>query len=168
MIMIKSAFERLLDIDPDANKFSKALDNLLSPFRSTESERAPPSGEWLKKWPASQNILDAWARDFCAVRGAAAHGNHRAKIQSVWPRAAHLAFTSILFPLALKIQAMNSGMHSLTDEDFARISALEQYLAHNPSDALALDVAPAKHPWLAVDEKIALTSITRTLWPNLE
>ena len=168
MIMVKSAFERLLGIGQRVDDFSKALEHLLSPFLAIDTPRVPLRSKWLERRPEAQSLLDEWARDFCKIRGASAHGNNRAKMPNAWSQAAHLAFASILFPLVFKILAQNSGKYSLIDEDLTRISVLERYLAHDPFGAVESNIASEKHPWQVIDNEIALAIIARRLWSNLE
>ena len=99
--MVKSAFEFLLGVGQDARDFVRALHSsfgalLLDPLDG------PLTRQWQERWPKATNILGAWAQEFCALRGRAAHGDQRGAASFVWTEKAHLAFASILFPLVTR------------------------------------------------------------------
>ena len=102
LVMMKSAFEQLLDIDEKARSFADALDQILPPVQTSSS---PPPGplrqRWLSRFDRFTRPIHSWAKEFCIRRGAAAHGNDGGS-HHVWSDHAHLAFASFLFPLLLK------------------------------------------------------------------
>jgi hypothetical protein len=57
---------------------------------------------WRKRWNKAKRPIEAWARDFCGVRGTAAHGIPKGAAAFVWPPRTHLAFASILSSTALE------------------------------------------------------------------
>jgi hypothetical protein len=166
MIMIKSAFERLLDIDHYANNFRAALNTALS----TVPRRSPAHGElvahWNSRWPKAPDLLMAWSSEFCAQRGIAAHGT-KGGAQFVWSERAHLAFASMLFPLVFKVLAQQEGELALSDADCARMAALNKFIAHDPFKPTASVVERGNHPWHKIENEIALTGLASRMYPTL-
>ncbi len=158
MVMMKSAFELLLDIGPDRRAFRTALDAALDPCGIVET--CPPgslSDGWRAKYRHASRWLHAWAQEFCARRGAAAHGS-RGGDHFVWSETAHLAFASVLFPLLLKQLAANSGRYRLAQEDAARLKHIDAYLPHDPMLPYGPDPSSfrRKHPWAALEQAIRM------------
>ena len=100
------------------------------------------------RWPKAKRPLEAWARDFCDVRGSAAHGADKGASRFVWPARTHLAFTSILFPLLFKKRLADEGRISLDVADAEQLGTIEELLLIDPlsSDALSR-MDDSSHPW---------------------
>jgi hypothetical protein len=116
VVMVKSAFEWLLGIDEKVGNFVTALDVRLSTILGAPRADGPLADRWRKRWPKAQRPLEAWVRDFCAARNAAAHGSPGAS-DLVWPDHTHLAFASIFFPLALKSRLADDSLLTLDESD---------------------------------------------------
>ncbi|MBD9471247.1 hypothetical protein IB230_19510 [Pseudoxanthomonas sp. PXM01] len=154
MVMMKSAFERLLKINVTVDAFSDALELHLRPLLAQQ----PDDGDMRKRWdeirPRSPTLMDAWARDFCAARGSAAHGGKRSAVPLGWSLAAHLAYASVLFPLLLKVLAHGEREYTLTDNDIRRVHFLEHYLAYQPFFPTTSIRQSHDHPWFRIEQAI--------------
>lgn len=149
IVMIKSAFEWLLGIGENVNDFSNALLDLIP-----DIEPPPTSGPMKEVWelcrPRARRPLDAWAREFCALRGASAHGQQRSGRHFAWEPHVHLAFSSLLFPLAFKKLLAREGLFEIDAYDQARLKSIEQYLMHDPF-RFDWKERDASHPWSEID-----------------
>lgn len=144
MVMMKSAFEWLLGINERADAFQRAITALLSDVPPATPTRGPLSRQWRKRWNKTRPV-EAWARDFCVVRTASAHGMKRdARGASVLGPMAHLAFGAYLFPLLVKKVLKDAGRFKMDDWDWQRLRRVDAYLMHNP---FAHRDRRAKHPW---------------------
>lgn len=154
MVMMKSAFERLLDISENKAEFSDAIEKRIKRLERAQEIDGPLKEQWEKRWPKPPRPILAWAREFCARRGAAAHGNDRSKGGFVWPESAHLAFASVLLPLMLKKIAADQGEFELTIRDQERLRRIDEYVLHDPfCSNEAGRIGYAIHPWVAIDKK---------------
>jgi len=148
IVMMKSAFEWLLDINERADAFQQAIRSLLSDVPAAPCGRGPLSQNWKRRWNNSR-LIEAWARDFCVVRTASAHGMKRgAKGASVLSLNSHLAFASLLFPLLVKKILKDAGRLKIDDWDWQRLRRVDSYLTHNP---FARRDRRVEHPWQSVD-----------------
>lgn len=162
MVMMKSAFEQLLGINEKWQSFSHALERVLPP---AQTSARPATGilaqRWSDRFPSSPRRLQAWVKEFCARRGAAAHGNSFGG-DPIWSDHAHLAFAATLFPLVLKKLAAESGLYSMLDEDLDHLARIEQYLEHDPFDYRDGDEdGGQQHPWVEIASDIRLRAISR-------
>jgi hypothetical protein len=77
VVLTKSAFEYLFRIGEGMKEFVEAFRDVI-PERQLD---AKPSGPLEQRWkdarPKATRPLDAWAREFCDLRGGAAHGQKR-------------------------------------------------------------------------------------------
>ena len=146
LVMVKSAFEWLLEIDTSVGRFVEALGARLATVLGIPIAEGPLCDRWRTRWPKVQRPLEAWARDFCDVRGAAAHGSRDAATRFVWPGHTHLAFAAIFFPLVFKKRLADEGLFTLDDADRARLEGIEQLLMVDPFSADALK-DEYSHPW---------------------
>jgi hypothetical protein len=145
-VMAKSAFEWLLSINTGVDDFVKALRTLLSPVVEPATADTPMTQRWRKRW-GDVPLLDAWARDFCDVRGAAAHGKRRHP-RFVWPAQTHLAFVSIFFPLAVKQHLANASLLTLNVADREQLAHIEELLIVDPFSPEVLELSHrSSHPW---------------------
>jgi hypothetical protein len=165
MIMIKSAFERLLGINDQKNSFREALQKAFS-LEPRSAGGGELGSRWTSRWPHATDLLDAWASEFHAQRGIAAHGNAQDKGAFVWSEPAHLAFASLLFPLALKAVAHEAGCFSLTSKDRARMAALNGFISYDPFKPMASVVERADHPWRKIENNVDLAQIAYRLYPD--
>ena len=149
IVMIKSAFEWLLGIGEKVDDFSNFLLDLIHNI-----EPPPTSGPMKEVWelcrPRASRPLDAWAREFCAIRGASAHGQQRSGRHFAWEPHVHLAFSSLLFPLAFKKVLAREGLLEMDTYDEARLNSIEQYLMHDPFK-FDCEEGNAWHPWAEID-----------------
>lgn len=154
MVMMKSAFERLLNIETSAVAFSDALEDHLRPYLASP----PADGDMVPTWqqirPRSPTLLDAWARDFCAARGTAAHGSDRKAVPLAWSQEAHLAYASVMFPLVFKVVVAKAANYRLTEGDHQRLSYLEWYLAYQPFYPMQSVRETLNHPWFKIEQRI--------------
>lgn len=166
MVMTKSAFERVLGVDHDARRFQIALAAALHSIPEVPP-KGPQQVDWSKKW-RNARPLDAWARDFCAVRGMAAHGIRRdAEPSSVWTATHHLAFSSMLFPLLVKKLLSDHGLMTLDAFDVERIKRLQWYLTADPFAATDDSDEEAEHPWLAVDSLARIHAVAPSFYASM-
>lgn len=169
MVMMKSAFEQLLNVKPEAKFFEEALTQVIDtapvPLKQADG---PLAARWIQAFPRSHRLYQAWAREFCSRRGAAAHGSRKGD-HFVWSEAAHLAFASFLFPLILKKLAAEQGLYTISDEDLERLSRIDEYLAHEPMGFREDDAQefPTQHPWREIDLDIRMRSISRRMYPEM-
>lgn len=144
LIKMKSAFESLFSIGPNRNEFQEALMKILSGI-NVEGDF---NGPLLEKWnlgPKRERPLYAWIREFCGMRGGAAHGGRVKPSGFVWSEAAHLAFASILFPLVLKKLASDQGLFDLSVEDIETLRRIDRYVLYDPFGHI--EDEEALHPW---------------------
>lgn len=158
LVMMKSAFELILGCGQKAQDFERSISDLLPSNASGEiSGRLVDA--WSSAYPKSKRPLEAWAREFCARRGSAAHfGNADTTMRCIWSEEAHLAFASVLFPIALKKLASNLGVYTMTREDALRIERVDDYLLEDPFSLAPNDHADDEfvHPWCLIDEDIRI------------
>jgi hypothetical protein len=158
MVMTKSAFEWLFRIRDDAISFQHAINATL---RGIDLDEPPAAGQMLERWKRRWNNarpLDAWARDFCVVRGPAAHGAKRdTEGVSVWSTHQHLAFSSMLFPLLTKKSLSDAGRMKLEPLDVERLKRVESYLMHDPFADDAYD--EDEHVWARLDSEAFIDAI---------
>jgi hypothetical protein len=77
IVMVKSAFEWLLDIGQQVNEFVKALKRCLNDIQPIAPRDGPLRSRWRSARPKGTRPLEAWAMEFCDIRGASAHGASR-------------------------------------------------------------------------------------------
>lgn len=161
VVMCKSAFEWLLQIDSNSKSFLAALESRLSNI-TFEKSKGPLAAAWNSRWPKATNLLSAWAKDFCAVRGTSAHGAQ--KTDFVWKSHQHLAFVAILFPLLVKKVLADDRLLAMDEADIERLRRIEAYLAHDPFD---FDwYSDATHPWSEASSTALMTVYAKRLYPD--
>jgi hypothetical protein len=150
VVLVKSAFEWLFGIKEQANAFVAALTKCIEDIPPANVLDGPLKVRWKNARPNATRPLEAWAREFCDIRGASAHGRARAASRFVWSAHAHLAFASLLFPLVFKKVVANMGLLTLHDYDVQRLRRIDAYVLHDPFtfDWMAADAA---HPWAELD-----------------
>src|SRR5258708_33892794 len=84
VVMVKSAFEWLLNVNTDADSFGEALSTTMGSVLDKQVPDGPLARRWRERWPKAKRPIEAWARDFCDVRGAAAHGKPNKADRFVW------------------------------------------------------------------------------------
>lgn len=147
VVMIKSAFEWLLEIGQKQWDFVNALKEFL-PARECNTT-GPLYERWMSRWPKASRPIDAWALEFCALRGNAAHGKERGSEGFVLPYRSHLAFASILFPLILKKVLAKKNLFELDIVATEKLRLMDAYVMHDPFD---YDFVKARvHPWSELD-----------------
>lgn len=160
VVLTKSAFEFLFDISQNVNEFVDALGKAIPECVPVTKLDGPLAQRWKDARTKATRPLDAWAREFCDVRGGAAHGTTRGGTRFVWSEEAHLAFTSILFPLLIKQRLAKGGFLTIDDRDALELAWIEEYLMYDPFAARPLDDDP-EHPWSAVYSTKVLGEIMR-------
>lgn len=164
MVMIKSAFEWLLGINENAKEFQRALADTLRNLRPTRPPSGPLARRWRKRLPNARAI-EAWARDFCVVRGMSAHGRQRAtRGASILPAISHLAFAALLFPLLVKKTLADAGRFKMDDRDAERLRAIDHYLMHNP---FAKRNRRDNHPWSEVETNTIIAASAAKFYPTM-
>lgn len=142
-VMMKSAFDWLLQVDYKAKNFIKAVVRHLVPPGPVVHPVGPLTPQWLRRRPAG-GVIEAWAEEFCNLRNMSAHGgSHGPKL--VWSRDAHLVFATVLFPLLLKKIIAGRGSYRMTGADKLELSLLDQYLAYDPMKIRRSVMT--QHPW---------------------
>jgi len=168
VVMVKSAFEWLFGINTSAQEFVEALVSRLSPVLGSGISEGPMSERWRKRWEKAQRPIEAWARDFCDVRGAAAHGE-RFSGRFVWRARSHLAFASILFPLAMKKQLADDSLLQLDDSDREQLLSVEQLLMTDPFSAEALSAMRVdSHPWSEILDQAYFNARANRMFRKVE
>jgi len=157
LVMMKSAFEGLLDVNQRADEFARALLDLLRDILPPYEDKSNKS-VWMRS-PAAERPIGAWAREFSAIRGSAAHGKQRRRIDSVWQAHSHLAFASLLFPLLVKKKLTDMQLMELDPHDQDKLIRIEQYIASDPFNHNRTKT----HPWVEIDAAASFSSIRRTI-----
>lgn len=160
VVLIKSAFERLLHIGSNAKDFSNALQALI-PDIGTDPQ-GPLLKSWKKRFPQAPSILGAWAQEFSALRGANAHGTDRKLDHFVWNSAAHLAFASILFPLIVKKKLADARLWVQSEEDTGKLQRIQDYLMHDPFNTGKTNREDS-HPWRDIDGEVLMAGHERRM-----
>lgn len=165
VVMCKTALEWLLGINEHRVSLTKELTRL---FPVTDELEVVGSHfeKWLNRWKAPDlRAISAWAYDFCAVRGSAAHGKET-PISVVWGANQHLAFISVVFPLLLKKVLAERGNYVLTDEDADHICCLEGYLQYDPFSSDSVN-KEGQHYWAEVRSMSRMKGISKHLSEHL-
>lgn len=174
VVMTKSAFEHLFEIGTQVDAF---VDALLAQFPGGGEPGSEFNGplveRWRERFPNAKRLLEMWAREFCDLRGRAAHGAERGGKRFVWSSHAHLAFASILFPLTVKQRLAQQGFLQMSERDSIELARVEAYLTHDPFDAALVD--ESSHPWGHVEGDVSNEMLRRHLerefaavdWANL-
>jgi hypothetical protein len=160
IVLVKSAFEYFFDISQNVNEFVDELRKVIPDRDPATKLDGPLAQRWMDARPKANRPLEAWAREFCDVRGGAAHGKPRGGARFVWPEEAHLAFTSILFPLLVKQRLAGEGFLTIDERDALELAWIEDYLMHDPFAPLPRD-GDHEHPWSAVYSFNVLGEIMR-------
>jgi hypothetical protein len=149
IVLAKSAFEYLFDISQNVPDFVEALRKAV-PERDPQTNLSGPLAQrWKDARPKAARPLEAWAREFCDIRGGAAHGAQRNSHRFVWSEEAHLAFVSILFPLLMKQRLAHEQFLTVGERDALELAWIEDYLMHDPFAPEQPDRA-VEHPWSKV------------------
>jgi hypothetical protein len=175
-VLTKSAFEYLFGIGQGVNEFADALRRAV-PVRDLETKfEGPLEKRWNGARPKAARPLEAWAREFCDVRGGAAHGKKRGGARFVWSEEAHLAFASIFFPLLVKQRLAQECFLGITERDAIELELIEAYLMHDPFEPRPRSEQAHEHPWSRVYSENVLGEVLRrtllrqmqnTDWNNL-
>lgn len=165
LVMLKSAFEWTFRIRQEAKAFSDAIEGLTSGVSQVRAS-GPLAAKWMARWGKSKGLIDAWSREFCALRGVAAHGAERANSKFVWPIKAHLAFASVLLPLAIKKALADDGCYSLKEKDILQIEHLDQYVSYDPFEARSGEPM-SKNPWSMIEENIQMIRLSKRLYSGV-
>jgi len=163
VVMAKSAFEWLLEIGEQANELVSGLKGCLKDIPPVDTPDGPLAGQWKSARPGGARPLEAWAREFCDIRGASAHGKPRSAPRFVWAAHAHLAFASVLFPLIFKKCAADAGLLQLEKYDVERLRRIDSYLVHDPF-TFDWRVEYATHPWVKLDTLAFVYARAHTLY----
>lgn len=131
--------------------FVETLLQALEPFMGSASIDGPVAQRWKQLRPSAARPLEAWARDFCDLRGSSAHGVNRASNRFVWGKRQHLAYASILFPLLLKAKLAQTADYQVSARDTARMRLLEKFLMFDPNSDEYFD-RQRSHPWQEIEQ----------------
>lgn len=165
VVMVKSAFEWLLGINTGVQEFVDALNRLLSSMLAPPPTDGPMAERWQRRRIARP--LEAWARDFCDVRGAAAHGERGPAPRFAWPAHAHLVFAAIFFPLVVKKALADRSLLTLSGTDADNLRHIEQLLMIDPFSEEALRLGRENsHPWAEIHYEALWNNLARRLWGN--
>lgn len=160
--MMKSAFESLLEIGTKADQFVAAIRSTIKGAIETNTTDGPLADRWRDRWGKAQTFLEAWARDFCDVRGASAHGAQRDADRFVWDQKRHLAFASMLFPLLLKKHLADKTGFRMDDYDAEILKRIEKFLMFDPLTPEGLEDHRC-HPWVAIESEAQSATFEKTL-----
>jgi hypothetical protein len=154
MVMMKSAWEALLKVDQSAASFERELLAIVGD--TTEPFPPGPLAErWRSSSQRSTRLLGAWAREFCKLRGKAAHGAG-GTLPAIWSEENHLLFCALLFPLVFKKVLAPLSPELLRPKDTWKLAHIDKYLAFDPLSIDMIDTG-GRHPWSELDS-IALFS----------
>ena len=160
-VLTKSAFEYLFGIGQGVNEFVDSVTRA-APVCDRETKlNGPLEKRWINARPSTTRPLEAWAREFCDVRGGAAHGKERGGARFVWSEHAHLAFASILFPLLVKQRLAQQGFLEITEHDAIELDLIETYLMHDPFEPRPRSEQAHRHPWSRAYGNIVLGEVLR-------
>jgi hypothetical protein len=154
VVMTKSAYEWLLCIDENARSFTRALGSLFDGIALR-----PASGALAVQWRSARNtqlLLEAWGREFCALRGVSAHGRDRQVSTFVWQSSAHLAFAALLFPVVVRRCLARDGLLERRPFDDEFMRRVEDFISVDPVSHAALDADV--HPWARLHLDVTLRS----------
>lgn len=154
LVMIKSAFEWLFSIGEKNSDFVKSLKKYLP---ISQAENGIHASEWKERWPNEERPIFAWAYEFCALRGSAAHGKERGREKFVWSYQAHLAFASTLFPLMFKKVLAANNLMEFSDFDIKKLELIDRYLLKNPFDYDSSKETDL-HPWNLIESMAAFST----------
>jgi hypothetical protein len=157
LVMIKSAFEGLLDVNHKAANFAKVLLELLADVLPAHEDKSKKS-IWMKHYPKAKRPIEAWAREFSAVRGSAAHGKQRQGSHFVWGPHSHMAFASHFFPLLVKKKLADMQLMKLDSYDQERLALSELYIAADPFDFDRNSSKNKSHPWVEIQNNALFSS----------
>lgn len=153
-VLMLCAFEWLFGFSTSCKKFIEALVRTF-PYHADLQGNGPLAEAWKQKYQHVTRPLEAWASEFCQVRGQSAHGLSRDQSRFVWSIHAHLAFASMLFPLAFKKTLADAGRFKMSEGDAQRMRQIDAYLLHDPF-ASELETDVKKHPWCDLDTESTL------------
>lgn len=162
VVMCKSAFEWLLGIDEKAISLVKKLQSTLADIDVLDCP-GHLKDVWFKKWSHETRLLDAWAKDFCALRGSAAHGKSKATF--VWKGHQHLAFIAIFFPLLLKKILADDNLMTMGKFDLERFSRIDRYLANDPFN-FDWNSPKKVHPWVKINTDALVNANAKLIYPD--
>jgi len=172
LIMMKSAFEWLLDSGSDIQRFRKALAAAVAGIKRIEDKdvTGPLKGAWQKAWPKADNLLDAWAMEFHALRGSSAHGAQRKISKFIWPVHTHLLFAALLFPLLLKLWCKEKGIYRVNVQDQETLKRIGEYIAVDPMDLKYSEDndEELENPWQVLNDKCRLPLLAQRIYGNGE
>lgn len=164
VVMVKSAFEWLLGVGPEANDLVLALSSSLESIVPSSPDKSPMKDKWYERWSRAARPLEAWARDFCLLRGVSAHGGRRNASKAVWPAHTHLLFAAFFFPLLLKKTLSTKGLMTLNTFDLERLKLIDHYLCHDPF-GFDWDSDDKTHPWVELDMEARIQSSAHLFYP---
>jgi len=159
VVLTKSAFEFFFSI---GNKRDEFVHSLLSAIpKPIHSPSGPLLKKWETKYPRARRPIEAWAREFCDLRGSAAHGKNRGGKRFIWSEHAHLAFASMLFPLQVKGRLVSDGFMKTAERDSLNLEFCESYLMHNPFVRTKKMSGNREHPWSKIFSENVLGEVMR-------
>ena len=164
VVLMKSAFERLLNIGSNDKDFSRAIQACIPDMGA--SPQGPLLDRWKARFPQAPNVLGAWAQEFSALRGANAHGVDRQLDHFVWATHSHLAFASMLFPLIVKKKLADAGHWTLPAADAEKLRRIQDYLMVNPFN-LGNTKREVSHPWSDIDGEVLMAELDRRMRQEL-
>jgi hypothetical protein len=169
VVLTKSAFEYLFGIGQGVSEFAEALKHIVPVRGAEDAPTGPLEQRWKEERPKAGRPLEAWAREFCDLRGGAAHGQKRGGARFVWSEDAHLAFASILFPLVVKHGLAKNCGYTLDEEDEVALARIEDYLMHDPFASQPETVEEEhQHPWNGVYSHVHSEVIERRVVRELQ
>ena len=161
-VLLLCAFEWLFRFHSHAATFASKLNEA---FPSAGcAPRGPLEKAWQKKYDRATRPLEAWAREFSDLRGSSAHGKNRNMLRFVWSMRAHLAFASMLFPLALKAVLAKAELLDLSKSDLRRIQQIDEYILHDPFNFDSRNRKNADHPWNRLDQRARLQVLADNMY----
>jgi len=134
IILMASAYERLLDIEAKARAMNEGIGRLLSTYAHVTVQEAlqsrpeimiePEYDAAQRAWPLHRK----WAQEFYHLRNRYTHANDGRVRTWGWHPIEHLVMAAFLFPLAAKLLLQAEGHYTLTEDDEGRLHAIDRLL----------------------------------------
>lgn len=132
IVLMIGAFQRLCDVDHSVDKILPVLSQIIpprNPIPPSSCKRFTDDKDLLQKYCRSNSMLEAWMRDFFAIRGQKGHGRIEIPFKTAWASHEHLLLGSFLFPLLLKSILATEGHYKLSTQDKSELDLFEELAA---------------------------------------
>ena len=142
LILLCSAFERLLDSKPKMNAIVENFSTALA--SATEVDRSEVGRIPENKYQKFNGTRSVWMADFFSQRGSLAHGHPSSSPHFIWSIQEHLLLGAFVFPLLVKLRLASASLYDLNRWDHAHLNAFDQLAAH---EDLFAETTDGQWPW---------------------